>query len=139
MLDPTLSLCTQGARNSRVSARVVSQLRAMIASAELQPGDQLAPEPELAAKLRVSRPSLRTGIAYLATMGVLKIRHGSGTFVEADPPVIQLNPLSIGWLREPSQLWEARLVLETSLVVLAAERITSKQLIVLAEEIIEAL
>ena len=56
--------------------QVVNHVRALIESGSLQPGDKIPPERELARSLKISRASLRTGIGYLAAMGVMKIRHG---------------------------------------------------------------
>jgi hypothetical protein len=58
-----------------------THLRSLIDTGELQPGDQLPPERELARRLNVSRPNLRAGIAFLGMIGVLKICHGTGTYV----------------------------------------------------------
>jgi len=44
------------------------------------------PSAEFARTLKISRASLRTGIGYLAAMGVMKVRHGVGTFVADGPP-----------------------------------------------------
>ena len=65
----------------RVNTRVVAHLRSFIDTGALQPGDQLPPERELARRLNVSRPNLRAGIAFLGMIGVLKICHGTGTYV----------------------------------------------------------
>lgn len=67
------------------TVQVVNHIRSLIENGTLQPGDKIPPERELARSLKISRASLRTGIGYLAAMGVMKIRHGVGTFV-ADGP-----------------------------------------------------
>src|SRR4026207_592227 len=76
---------------------VVSQLREMIHSGELRPGDRLPPERDLAKLLGVSRPTLRAGISSLAAVGVLQPRQGAGTFVvDADgPPSLDSSPLRL--------------------------------------------
>ena len=66
--------------------QVVNHIRSLIENGTLQPGDQIPPEREFAQALKISRASLRTGIGYLAAMGVMKIRHGVGTFVADGPP-----------------------------------------------------
>lgn len=49
---------------------------------ELQPGQKLPPERELAEKLGVSRLTLRAALATLTAQGVLVVRHGSGYVVQ---------------------------------------------------------
>ena len=73
-------------------------------------------------------------------MGVLKIRHGAGTFVSDGPPALDSSSLSVlgalhGFL--PWQMFEARLVLEASIAALAAERSSEEFIAELAEEVAE--
>ena len=123
----------------RVSTRVVTYLCTLIDSGELQPGDQLPPERELARRIKVSRSSLRTGIAFLAIIGVLKSCHGSGTYValEAAMPLSKQGPTPAGPRTISSQLIEARMLIGGIVVGLAAERATSKHEAELAEDIAE--
>ncbi len=126
--------------HSQLTMQVVEHVRALIASGEVKPGDRLPPERELARKLQISRSSLRAGIGFLSAMGVLKSRHGAGTFVSSGPPALDSNSLSVlgvlhGFL--PWQMFEARLVLEASVAALAAERATDEQIAELAEEVAE--
>jgi GntR family transcriptional regulator, transcriptional repressor for pyruvate dehydrogenase complex len=104
---------------------VVQKVRALIDRGELQRGDRLPAERQLAQLLGVSRPSLRAGLKTLAAMGVVQTRHGAGTFIAAGPPVLTSEPLSFlaalhGFTR--AQMFEARLVLEVTVAGLAAER-----------------
>src|ERR1700709_1183843 len=118
--------------------QVVDPVRALIASGEVRPGDRLPPERELARKLKISRSSLRAGIGFLAAMGVLKSRHGAGTFVATGPPALDSSSLTVlgalhGFL--PWQMFEPRLVLEANVAALAAERATREHIDELAEEV----
>src|ERR1700709_391733 len=111
--------------------QVVEHVRALVSSGELQPGDRLPPERELARKLNISRSSLRSGIGFLSAMGVLQSRHGAGTFVSTGPPALDSSSLTVlGALHNflPWQMFEARLVLESSVVALAAERATDEHI-----------
>src|ERR1700677_2501516 len=126
--------------HSQLTLQVVAHVRALIASGKLRPGDRLPPERELARELKISRSSLRAGIGFLAAMGVLKSRHGAGTFVSTGPPALDSSSLSVlgalhGFL--PWQMFEARLVLEASVASLAAERATDEHIAELAEEVTE--
>src|ERR1035437_8021851 len=53
------------------------------------------PERELARELKISRSSLRAGIGFLSAMGVLKSRHGAGTFVSSGPPALDSSLLTV--------------------------------------------
>jgi GntR family transcriptional regulator, transcriptional repressor for pyruvate dehydrogenase complex len=120
--------------------QVVNHIRAMIEKGTLLPGDQIPPERELARKLKISRASLRAGIGYLAAMGVMNVRHGVGTFVANGPPEIGKASLSMmGALHgfQPWQMFEARLILESNLASLAAERGHEAHFTALAEEVAE--
>jgi GntR family transcriptional repressor for pyruvate dehydrogenase complex len=120
--------------------QVVEHVRSLISKGEVRPGDRLPPERELARKLKISRSSLRAGIGFLSAMGVLKSRHGAGTFVSSGPPALDSSSLTVlgalhGFL--PWQMFEARIVLESNIAALAAERATDEHLAELAEEVAE--
>jgi GntR family transcriptional regulator, transcriptional repressor for pyruvate dehydrogenase complex len=120
--------------------QVVNHVRSLIENGTLQPGDKIPPERELARSLKVSRASLRTGIGYLAAMGVMKIRHGVGTFVADGPPDFGKASLSLMGALHGFQTWqmfEARIILESSLAALAAERGKEEHHTGLAEEVAE--
>ena len=68
------------ARTSLVQA-VADELRRLIVESGLHAGDRLPSEAALLKRLRVSRPVLREAISRLAAVGLLSVRHGSGTFV----------------------------------------------------------
>ncbi len=57
--------------------------------AQLEPGSQLPPEPQLAQQLGASRATLREVIRSLVERGVLVRRHGVGTFVASRIPFLE--------------------------------------------------
>ena len=127
-------------QESHRTMQVVNHVRAMIENGTLKPGDKIPPERDLARTLLISRASLRTGIGYLAALGVMKIRHGVGTFVADGPPDFGQDSLSfIGALHgfQSWQMFEARILLETGLAALAAERSKDEHQAALAEEVAE--
>ncbi|HTZ89261.1 MAG TPA: FadR/GntR family transcriptional regulator [Alloacidobacterium sp.] len=127
-------------REAHLTMQVVNHIRAMIEDGTLRPGDKIPPEREFARKLKISRASLRTGIGYLAAMGVMNVRHGVGTFVADGPPEIGKSSLGLlGALHgfKSWQMFEARLMLESGLAALAAKRGKEEHLTVLAEEVAE--
>jgi GntR family transcriptional regulator, transcriptional repressor for pyruvate dehydrogenase complex len=124
--------------NIHRTMHVVNHIRSLIENGTLQPGDKIPPEREFARTLKISRASLRTGIGYLAAMGVMKVRHGVGTFVADGPPEFGKSSLSlIGALHgfQSWQMFEARIILESHLAALAAERGREEHYTALAEEI----
>src|SRR5580700_8178062 len=126
--------------NSHRTMEVVNHVRSLIEKGVLQPGDKIPPEREFARSLKISRASLRTGIGYLAAMGIMKVRHGVGTFVADGPPEFAKAYLSfMGALHgfQPSQMWEARLILEGNLAAFAAERGKDEHHAALSEEVAE--
>jgi GntR family transcriptional repressor for pyruvate dehydrogenase complex len=130
----------QKAPDTDRTMQVVNHFRTLIEDGTLQPGDKLPPERELAHRLKVSRASLRTGIRQLAAMGVMKARHGVGTFIDDGPPEFSTASLSLMGALHGFQSWqmfEARLIIESSLAALAAERGKDEQLAALAQEVAE--
>ncbi|MGP0092802.1 MAG: GntR family transcriptional regulator [Xanthobacteraceae bacterium] len=70
-------------RNSSTPLHVqlAERLRMRIISGEYQPGDRLSPEKELVNRFRLSRVTVRNGLALLEREGWILKRQGSGTFV----------------------------------------------------------
>src|SRR5678816_3520719 len=127
-------------RRGTTSEEVVAQLREMIHTGELRPGDRLPPERDLAKLLGVSRPTLRAGISSLAAVGVLQPRRGAGTFVvEAEgSPALDSSPLRLMAALQrftPAEMFEARRSLEMAIAGLAAERATGDQMASMSEEV----
>jgi GntR family transcriptional repressor for pyruvate dehydrogenase complex len=138
--EPAVFSNLNSERNGTTAEEVVTRLRDMIHNGELSPGDRLPPERDLAKLLGVSRPTLRAGIRSLATVGILQSRQGAGTFVSErdESPTLDSSPLRMlsalhGFTSD--EMFEARLALEMSVAALAAERATSEQMTLMAEEI----
>jgi GntR family transcriptional repressor for pyruvate dehydrogenase complex len=118
--------------------RVITHVRELIAKGELRPGDRLPAERELSTRLGVSRPTIRAGLRALSAMGVVKSRHGSGTYIPEGPPTLGSEPLRFlaalhGLSRE--EMYEARRVLEVSAAGLAAKRASAEHVAAIAEEV----
>jgi GntR family transcriptional repressor for pyruvate dehydrogenase complex len=126
--------------NTHRTMHVINYIRSLIENGTVQPGDKIPPEREFARTLKVSRASLRTGIGYLAAMGVMKVRHGVGTFVADGPPEFGKASLSLMGALHGFQSWqtfEARIILESNVAALAAERGKEEHHAALAEEVAE--
>ncbi len=119
-----------------VGLQAADAIKGLILSGELQPGDSLPPERELATMLGISRPSLREAIRVLSALNVVEPRHGGGTFVTSLQPRELAQP--INFLLQVDRmafrhLLEVRQVLEVGAARLAAPRITDAQLAALRD------
>jgi GntR family transcriptional repressor for pyruvate dehydrogenase complex len=120
--------------------RVVDHVRRLIESGGLKRGDRLPGERDLAHELGVSRPSVRSGLEALESMGVVVSRRGAGTFIADGPPDLGREPLSLlASLHRftPAEMFEARLVLEVGVAGLAAQHAEGEPLAAMAEEVTE--
>lgn len=110
---------------------VVDGVKQMILAGELKPGDQLPVEKDLAARLGVSRGSLREGVRALSILGVLDTRQGAGTYVTSLDPSLLLAPMGfVVDLHDDGSsrpFHEVRRVLETEAAGLAASRMADEE------------
>ena len=135
-----MSSTKQQAPDSHRTMQVVNHIRNLLENGTLQPGEKIPSERDFARSLKISRASLRTGINYLAAMGVIKVRHGVGTFVADGPAEFDKASLRIMGALHGFQSWqmfEARLILESHLAELAAERSQQEHHAALSEEVAE--
>jgi GntR family transcriptional repressor for pyruvate dehydrogenase complex len=129
---------TKKPEEAGAGAQVVEHLRREIQAGRLRPGDRLPTERELARRMGVSRPSLRSGLRTLQAMGIVTSRRGAGTFIVEGPPRLGKAPFEFlaalhGFTLD--QMYEARRMLEVGAASLAAERATGDQVAAMAEEI----
>jgi GntR family transcriptional repressor for pyruvate dehydrogenase complex len=104
----------------------IDQIKGMIVRGELRPGDRLPKESELAARLSLSRGSLREAVRGLSLVRVLEVRQGDGTYVTSLKPELLLESISFFTelqAEETSllQILEARRMLEAGTAALAAQ------------------
>lgn len=118
--------------------QVIHEIRRMILSGQLQPGEMLPAQPELARQLGVGVATVRRAIAALCAVGLLDSQPGRGTTVNPDGlAVLQASALLAGPLDpiHTTAVYEARQIIEIPLTQLAAQRATPEEL----EEIRHAL
>lgn len=112
----------------KVSAQIVDQVKSLIANGKLKPGDALPPERELMKVFNVSRPTLREALNTLSTMGFVQMAQRRRTRVKSLVPSNITEPLH-HLLQEDIkvalELIEARAIIETGNVRLAAKRATT--------------
>lgn len=116
-------------RQTSLSELVVGQLKELIASRELRPGDALPSETRLATRLGVGRSTIREAKKVLWLVGALEVRAGKGTFVHADAIRRLAAARVLDRPADPSrvsllEMYEGRAILEGGIVTLAAARAT---------------
>ena len=110
---------------------IISQLKHLITSGQLKPGDRLPAERLLAEKFGVGRSYVREAILKLEFYGLLKISPQSGTYVSGLSIKVLDNMLTdiIKFNKDDfNALIEARYYLELDAVRLAAERRTDEDI-----------
>lgn len=100
---------------------VVGRLQQQLSLGVYQPGDKLPSEPELMAQFGVGRSTIREAIRILANTGLVTVRQGSGTLVEAqrgiaEPLQQRLKRASADDLDEVRQLLEMKIAEKAALL-----------------------
>ena len=123
---------------SGITELVVERIKELLERGELKAGSRLPPERELAEMFSISRPSLRTALKALSVMGIIRAKPGAGTYIADALPEIFNEPMRFMTLIHNTgaeELFEARRMIESGLVGLAAERATASDLAALAAEV----
>ncbi|MFK7922191.1 MAG: FadR/GntR family transcriptional regulator [Bacteroidia bacterium] len=111
--------------------KIMRQIRGLITSGQLSPGDKLPSERKLAEKLGVGRSHVREAIRKLEFYGILKTMPQNGTMV-AGIGITALEGLISDVLKledsDFASLVETRVVLEQNSAQLAAQRRTAEDL-----------
>lgn len=115
-----------------VTQRAIDDIKAMIIRGELAAGERLPKEADLAARLGISRNSLREAVRALTLANILEARQGDGTYVTSLEPSMLLEPLrfmaDFHQDRTLLHVLEVRRILEASVAALAAQYITDAEL-----------
>lgn len=110
-------------------ARITESLREGIEHGDLEAGDRLSSETELARQHSVSRAVVREAIAILRSKGLVEVRRGVGAFVaERVQEPVPFADLSLERISSVIELIELRLGFETEAASLAATRRSATQL-----------
>lgn len=119
----------QPIRTERIYQKIVDQIRSMLHAGQLNPGDRLPSEREIAEQLQVSRPAVREAFSALEMMGLIEVRPGEGTFVrsgEISAPFALLLAMQPD-TTQVSEMLELRRPLEGEAAALAALRSTPEE------------
>lgn len=110
----------------------IEQVRMLITSGQLVPGQRLPPEAELAESLGTGRSTVREAVRALVAARVLDVRRGDGTYVTSLRPELLLagigaaaDLLQHGFTLE---LVQVRRILEPAATTMAATRISDATL-----------
>jgi len=126
--------------DSRVTARLLADIKLLMSTGELVPGAKLPPERELAKRFKVNRGSLRQVLKVMEIMGVLTQRVGDGTYLNASAELILNEPLDFLIALDDlthHELFETRLIVEPELAARTAERATAADLATLRKAIVD--
>jgi GntR family transcriptional regulator, transcriptional repressor for pyruvate dehydrogenase complex len=126
-------------RAMSVTDDAIDKIRELIVSGQWGPGDRLPPEAELAARLGLSRNSLREAVRALSLVRVLEVRQGDGTYVtslEADL-LLESTRFATHLMRNNIvlELYAVRRMLEPAAASLAAARIDDEGVAALGREL----
>ncbi len=126
--EQALSLPKLGRGN--LVAQVFEILKERITSGVLEAGTRLPTHDQLAEEMGVSVTVTRGAIQKLASLGLISVEQGRGTFVSAPNIGKTIQSLTDALSLDPStiqEVLEMRLNLEISIVRLAAQRVTEEQ------------
>ncbi|MFC0514714.1 FadR/GntR family transcriptional regulator [Mucilaginibacter angelicae] len=113
-------------KNQKLSDQVSAKIRQDILDGKYKAGEKIPAEPELMKVYEVGRSSIREAIKSLAMAGILKVRQGSGTFVnEVLPEENMAEKLRVADFDEINAV---RKLLEEEIVRLAVENHTQAEL-----------
>ena len=116
--------------SERVFEQAVVQIRDLILSGALSPGDKLPTEAELTKQLDISRSSIREGLRVLESEGLIVVKRGTGTYVAENPFQRTIRSEYVHWLAKNEesliQLLQVREGIEGLAASLAASIISDE-------------
>lgn len=109
---------------TRLYQALAEKITRLIVSGQFAKGDRLPAERELAARYKVSRPTVREAIIALEIEGLVEVRLGSGVYV------LSASPTREGVERDTGafELTEARILIEGEAAALAAKNVTPEEI-----------
>ena len=111
--------------------QAAEQIIKLIRENQLQAGEKLPNEFDMAQQLSVGRGTIREAVKILESRNIVEIRRGRGTFVCEHPGLME-DPLGLALVEDKERLaldlCEVRLILEPELAALAAQRAGEKEI-----------
>lgn len=112
----------------RLYEQVASQILAWVGENDLEVGDRLPPERELAARLGVSRATVSQALVAMEVVGVISVRHGDGAILVESTGSSKLVEALRRHAQRLPDIIDAREALEVKLAALAADRRTDEDI-----------
>lgn len=112
-------------QKQRVYQAVIDQIKKSVERGELQPGDKLPSERELAEGLSVSRATVREAMSVLEAMRIVRILPGVGIYLEENPNkdlMLRMEEIVRVGNTDLVQMMEVRQAIESQAAHLAALR-----------------
>lgn len=81
---------------------IIETMKQALLRGDVLPGQKLPSEPEMAEQFGVSRSAVREAMRALSALGVITVRHGSGTYVAEQSAPQLLNPIVFALMLEPA-------------------------------------
>lgn len=109
---------------------IAEQIKQMIISKTLSPGDLLPSEPKLCKAFGAGRSTVREAIKILKAENIVEIKKGIGTFI-VNMPGVSKDPLGVTFMDKRLallNLMETRLLIEPNIAALAAKRADSNNI-----------
>lgn len=113
-----------------LSVTTALKIKDMIIQQNLKPGDKLPNETQLSKYFNVSRLTLREAMKTLKAQNIVVIRQGDGTYI-SDGPGMGEDPLGLRFFEKEilaNGIFEARLLIEPQIAMLAATRATNEEI-----------
>ncbi|MBV8256237.1 MAG: FadR family transcriptional regulator [Actinobacteria bacterium] len=116
--------------SGRATDQAIAKIKELIIAGEFSAGSRLPREQDLAARLGLSRSSLREAVRALSLVGVLDVRVGDGTYVTSLDADLLLTGIGfVSDLMEADtllEMHEIRRILEPAATRLATHRLTDE-------------
>jgi GntR family transcriptional repressor for pyruvate dehydrogenase complex len=114
-----------------LSEEIINRVLKQIITKEMEPGDKLPTEREIASLLGVGRSSVREALNALKILGILEVRPGGGTYYKNDGLVLIENSIKWGLLLNKEwekDLMQFRYVIEPQFAYVACQNRTDDDL-----------
>ena len=123
-------------RPRKIYEEVADQIKQMVFSKQLKPGEKLASIEDLAENFQVGRAAVREALSALQAMGLVEMKQGEGTFVSHYDPSRLVHNLPITQFMDQQDLLdllEVRKIVDVGAVGLAAMKWNEEDLIPMQE------
>lgn len=109
---------------STLADKIAKRIAQMVREDDYEAGDRLPTITDMSEHFGVGHPTLREALKKLETLGVLRVKHGSGVYIQSsEDQLLVSNPLLFGEVSKDVllDLVEARIPVETTSARLAAQ------------------